>query len=236
MLLYLFILGICIGSFLNVVIDRLPEGKKLNGRSKCDHCRRTLTPFELIPIVSWILQRGKSRCCGRKLSVQYPLIELATGIGFVFTYMHFQSFLWLGIFSVLLAIAVIDLKTQLIPDILVYILGGLALFALPFPPPILPALGSWAFLYVIWFITRGRGMGYGDVKLVFVLGLLAGYPGVIILFYTAFLTGALVGVILILGKYSGLKSKIPFGPFLILGIVISILYQNRIMDWWKGLL
>lgn len=116
-------------------------------------------------------------------------------------------------------------------------IGALGILAVSAPLTVLPhhliaAVGSFAFLYLLWALTRGRGMGFGDVKLALLMGMLLGYPGIIIAFYAAFLTGALVGVILILVGRKGWKSKIAFGPFLILGTVAAFVYGPQIMSWW----
>lgn len=224
----IFLLGLSIGSFLNVLIDRLPKGRTIWGRSQCDYCNKKLRWYELIPIVSYIIQKGRCRRCHKRLSIQYPLVEFITGIGFVFLYPQFVSLI---IFCALLVVFVADLKYQIIPDSMLVIaaigagLGGLWVNALA-------GLGAALFFYMLWRITRGRGMGFGDVKLACVLGLLLGFPGIVIALYAAFLTGAIVGVILILRGKAGLKSKIPFGPFLILGFVFAYYYETSIIAWF----
>lgn len=217
---FLFIFGLLVGSFVNVLIDRLPRGENvLWGRSRCDHCKKTLRWFELIPIFSFLIQRGRCRRCRKKLSIQYPLVELATGIGF--TFLH--SFPLCLLFISLLVIFVADCKYQIIPDsmIVLGILGALWAGA-----HLTPAIGSFAFLYLLWVVTRGRGMGFGDVKFAFLMGLFLGFPGVVAAFYVAFLTGALVAVILILGRKKTWKSKIAFGPFLVVGTAGVWIWQT----------
>lgn len=287
MIVYIFILGLIIGSFLNVLIDRLPLGQSVvKGRSHCDHCKRKLNWYELIPVISFILQKGKSRCCHRKLSFQYPMIELVTAIGLIFIYSYnfpnfsffenntitqFQhpfvySFIRLLdysiIFSALLVIFVSDLKTQIIPDSMIIVgtiasvvsiiinyqlsiptLGWTALdginqlfiihYLLPY---FLSAIGASTFFFLLWLVTHGRGMGFGDVKLVFFLGLLCGYPGIIYVLYIAFLTGAIVGVILIISHNKTLKSKIAFGPFLVLGSYVALQWSRILELIWKSIL
>jgi leader peptidase (prepilin peptidase) / N-methyltransferase len=261
MSVFIFIFGLCIGSFLNVVIDRLPKDESIaKGRSHCDYCQKTLAWYELIPLLSYILQRGQSSCCHKKLSLQYPLIELITGVGFItiyllsypfpFLYSFFILFIDLSLFCILLVIFMIDLKTFLMPEALIAtgcilsIIRGLATesFLIHFIPlsfllhVILPAFGAFLFFYIIWFYTKGRGMGFGDVELAVLLGLISGYPGIIFTLYIAFLTGATVGVILILIRQKSMKSKLPFGPFLIFGLLGYILFQNQFALWWKGVI
>lgn len=241
----LFILGLSGGSFLNVLIDRLPKGQTIWGRSHCDWCKRQLTWYELIPVVSWITQGARCRRCHKPISIQYPLVELASGLGFVFLYMYsFQSPTILVsqylLLSSLLVIFVADLKYQIIPDSMILIgvigaIGGIWEMGAIWEN-VTAGAGAALFFFLLWRITRGRGMGIGDIKLAFLLGFLLGYPAIIVALYAAFLTGAIVGVILILGRRAGLKSKIAFGPFLIVGTLIALLWGERIITMWKGVL
>jgi leader peptidase (prepilin peptidase)/N-methyltransferase len=242
-----FIFGLLFGSFLNVLIDRLPEGKDvIRGRSHCDHCKRILSWWELIPIVSWMLQRGESRCCHKKLSIQYPLIELITGIGFVlivlFNFPLLYSISSLLLFCSFIVIFVVDLKTEYIPVQMFYVIGigiGLRFLALHSTGVELlytysiPSLCAGLFFFLLWFFSKGRAMGDGDILLVFFIGLVIGYPKIIISLYVAFLTGAAVGVILILRGVRTMKSHIPFGPFLIFGMGVAMVYGELIMNWWS---
>ncbi len=233
--LIVFFVGLAVGSFANVLIDRLPKGQSvLWGRSRCDYCKKTLRSWELIPVVSYVLQRGRCRRCHKRLSYQYPLIELVTAVGFVFLYPQFAY--WI-IFSSLLIIFVSDLKYQIIPDSMVIlgILGALGALGMK-ANNLASAIGASLFFLMLYLITRGRGMGLGDVKLAFLLGFLLGFPGIVVSLYGAFLTGALAGVILILRRQKKLKSKIAFGPFLILGTVVELLWGQNILAWWRGIL
>lgn len=243
-----FIYGILIGSFLNVLIDRLPEGEDVvRGRSHCDHCKRVLSWYELIPLVSWILQSGRSRCCHKRISIQYPFIEFVSGIGFVYLF-SFDYPLLLVISSLLLfcsflVIFVVDLKTERIPIELLYVVGFgillrwyvlVPLDQLPFVY-VLPAVISALFFFCLWFFSKGKAMGDGDIFLVFCISLVIGYPALIIALYVAFLTGAVVGVILILRRKRTMKSHIPFGPFLIFGMGVALAYSQPILGWWSTL-
>lgn len=244
----LFILGCSIGSFLNVLIDRLPVGQDVTrSRSHCDYCKHTLFWYELIPVVSWIVQAGKSRCCHKKLSLQYPLIELTTGLGFVFLYQNsiIHYFTSLLLFSSLLVLFVTDLKYEILPNALLGAAGlgafvRMSLMVSSYTQAlflyVLPAGIAALFFFLLWFFSKGRAMGDGDIPLAFIVGLTTGYPLIIIAFYAAFLTGALVGVILILGRYKTMKSHIPFGPFLIFGAVVARVYGHQLIDIWQKLL
>lgn len=249
--LIVFLFGLAIGSFLNVLIDRLPRGENvITGRSVCDHCKKPLRWFELIPLLSFFLQRGQCRRCHKKLSWQYPVVELVTGLGFLVIFQgqafeaHQGLALWGAwfIFSSLLVIFMADLKYQIIPDSMV-ILGiigvlslGQAFEALQGPALWLSAIGAGGFFILLWFITKGKGMGLGDAKFAFLMGLILGYPNIIVACYLAFLTGALYGVILILLRKKKLRAHIPFGPFLVLGTVIALVWGIPLIEWWTNIL
>ena len=230
-----FFFGLCIGSFLNVLADRLPkEENVLWDRSRCDYCKKSLRWHELIPIVSFIAQRGRCLRCHKKLSLQYPLVELVTGIGFALLHAHPTSLI---IFCAFLVILIADLKFQIIPDSMVLALAiGVVLRTGLVVPNLVTGVLSALFFYCIWLSTRGKGMGFGDVKLAGVLGLLLGFPMTVFALYIAFLTGATVGVILIIGKRKTLKSKIAFGPFLIFGAVGTILFHQQLLVLWNTIL
>src|SRR3989338_5650181 len=217
-----FIFGLIIGSFLNVVILRYNTARTFGGRSACMSCQNTLSWHELIPLFSFVILGGRCKNCQTKISWQYPAVELLTGV----------------IFSLLIVVAVYDLKHKIIPDMLAFIFGILAFLGLFFFTsygfyPHLP--GLWDFLAgpliafpfaAIWFLSRGTWMGLGDAKLAvglgWLLGLSRGLSGVVV----AFWSGAVLGALLIaLTKKYGMKSEIPFAPFLVLGAVIAFLFE-----------
>lgn len=278
-LIFIFILGICIGSFLNVLIDRLPFYKSpLKGRSKCDFCRKTLAPVDLIPIISYLMLKGRCRYCHKKLSWQYPLVEIFTGLMFVFIYIYQVKisnyeflishqflnalnlsvlksyFPLLFIFSSFLVIFISDLKYQIIPDeMLVVIIVGIIGYKISsgvcpdiirtgmflndgildnLLTTILSGFGAGLFFLLIYLITRGKGMGFGDVKLAPLLGLFLSYPKIIVALYLAFLTGAAVSIILVLLGKKGLKQTIAFGPFLLIGTSISFFWGHFFWLWY----
>jgi len=220
----IFLLGLCVGSFLNVLADRLPRGESvLWGRSHCDYCKKTLRWYELIPVISYIAQRGRCLRCHKPLSLQYLLVEIITGLGFVFLYPNMLNMI---IFSALLVLFISDFKYQILPDSMILVASLAALVH----PHFVAAAASFGFLYLLWAVTRGRGMGFGDVKFALFMGLFLGYPQIIVAYYIAFLTGAVAGVILILAGKKGWKSKIAFGPFLIAGTVIAHLWGQNILQ------
>lgn len=226
--LLVFLLGLSVGSFLNVLIDRLANGESIwLGRSHCDWCKKPLRWYELIPVLSFIIQRGRCRRCHKKISLQYPLVELAAGT--IFVTQPWAS--WI-ILSALLVIFVADLKYMIIPDSMIVV----GLLGVVTRGNWLAALVAAIFFLILFLLTRGKGMGFGDVKLAFLLGFWLGFPHVVIALYLAFLTGAVTGVTLILTGKKGLKSKIAFGPFLVLGAVLTYLYSSWILAWWEGIL
>lgn len=185
--LFSFVLGSAIGSFLNVLIDRLPEEQSIMGRSHCDHCKKTLEPLDLIPIVSFIFLRGKCRYCHTKLSWQYPAIEFLTGIIFVgimnnSLFLIPNSLFHLSIACVFIVIFVADLKKHIIPDEM-----QIALFVTVFFLKVFQGMTVVGFGYALiegvivmtpilflYLLTKGRGMGFGDVKLALNIGFFCG--------------------------------------------------------------
>ena len=258
-LLYLFVMGAAIGSFLNVLIDRLPNEESINGRSRCDYCKKQLPWSVNIPVISYFLLHGRTRCCHKSLSFQYPLIELITGLMFVGVWMIFpmqsskilnfkflilnefqiltlEKIAVLGLFSTLLVIFVADLKYHIIPDsmqILLLVFSVILSVGTGRDLSLLNILVSGAIIMspilFLFLITLGRGMGFGDVKFAFTMGVLLGTVGGIIALYIAFVTGAVVGVFLMLMKKRGMKSKIAFGPFLVIGLVTVLLFQEQLL-------
>jgi prepilin signal peptidase PulO-like enzyme (type II secretory pathway) len=241
-----FIAGIFLGSFLGALGWRLPKGKPVAwDRSRCEYCGHTLSWRELIPVVSFLWQGARCAHCRRQLSWLYPASELVTGVGFVLLFRASGGFSPLFVvesivFGAFVVLFVADTLYQILPDapLLVALFGILGLFFLTPPSAwqvhIASAAGAGAFFAFLHFFTRGAGMGFGDVKLAAVLGFLLGYPGIIIALYAAFLTGAIVGVILMVRRKLKLKSRIAFGPFLLLGAAIAILWSNEILTWWSG--
>ena len=239
MLIILFLLGTAIGSFLNVLIDRIPAGLPLFiDRSHCDRCKHTLSWYDLIPILSWVLLGAKCRYCKAPISIQYPVIEAITGLVFVLSYyfpIYSVSFTII-LFSLLIALFMTDLKYYLLPDKLMYPLLGVSAIALLVYEPsqlithIISAVLAAVFFVMLIVISRGKGMGWGDVMYGLFLGILLGHPGTIVALYIAFLTGAFISVILLLSKKKKFGQIIPFGPFLILGTVISLYFSNYIWN------
>lgn len=259
-LFFIFIFGLIIGSFLNCVIWRLYKGESfVSGKSYCPHCRHSLGFFDLFPLLSYLFLRGKCRYCGKRISIQYPLIELATGLLFVSAYLNFgpvdvlfsfnffQVVFWWIMFSFLILIFVFDLKHYIIPDEVIYpaiIISMLwLLYSFSFGAlgkadlfyTIICALGASLFFFLIWFFSKGMAMGFGDVKLALLIGLVLGFPNIVPGLFLGFLFGAIIGSVLVLSKKRGFKSEIPFGPFLLLGLIVSLFYGDKIISWYLSL-
>jgi prepilin signal peptidase PulO-like enzyme (type II secretory pathway) len=246
-ILYAGCIGLFFGSFFNVLIDRLPRGESvLFGRSHCDHCKKILRWYELLPVISFIWLKGKCFRCHSRLSWRYPLSELATAVFFMALafFIHDLPLPVIVVTSIVSSVLWVILWTDLlfftIPDSLL-IIGTIPVVLYLLAQPIrqigehfLAASFVGGFFYFLWFITKEKGMGFGDVKLVLFLGMILGIERTITGMYVAFLTGALVGIILIVGGKKQLKSKIPFGPFLIFGAMAAC-FLPPITQWllWK---
>lgn len=235
----IFIFGCAIGSFLNVLIDRLPHDESINGRSHCDFCKKRIAWYDLIPVLSFFILAGKTRCCHKKLSFQYPLIEFITGVIFVLVFKDSpyvesltRTVLTASIMSCLIVIFISDLKYQLISD---YILLALFVFSvllhlIDLTNLIISGLIVGFPIWLIYFISRERAMGLGDVYLAAIMGLLLGWKVGLLALYIGFITGAIFGVVAILLKNKKLKSKIAFGPFLVIGTVVMLFWGEIILQ------
>lgn len=248
MIIFIVILfGLVIGSFLNVLIDRIPKGENIVWKpSHCDFCKKPLRWFELFPMVSFLVFGGRCLRCKKKLSWQYPFVEGITALGFVYIVSSTQSYVSMGAFIVIyctwIVLFGIDFKHQILPDEFL-ILFGIVTLLLGIPLSyearmihVVSAGAAGGFFLLIWLITKGKGLGFGDVKLAFILGLLLGHPGTIIALYVAFLTGAITGVILMVGHKAKMKSRIAFGPFLFLGGLCAYIWGDAIWAMWNHLL
>ena len=231
---FTFFLGLAVGSFINVVIDRVPRGEGVNGRSQCDHCGRTLAWYELIPLLSFVLQQRRSRCCGKVLSWQYPLIELIVGGVFVMVAMVLplrELPFFLPLAAGMIALFLIDLRHLLLPHRIVFPLMALMVVRFAFLPssPVpffLAGIGAAAFFLLIILLTRGRGMGGGDVTLAGLIGLSLGWPGTLVALYVAFIVGGLCAAVLLLLKRKRVGQVVPFGPFLIVGWGVALVWGD----------
>ncbi|OGV96392.1 hypothetical protein A2W24_04655 [Microgenomates group bacterium RBG_16_45_19] len=257
----LFVLGAILGSFINVLISRSVEGEDwVRGRSRCDHCRQQIKWYDNLPLLSYMVLGGKCRSCQGKIAIQHPIIELLTGLMLVWWYaigftffrlvetplLYIQPVFWLAVGILLLIIFVTDWLYQIIPDFANITLGVLAVvYRLylslsgvmrwqDFWLALLTGVVMGGLLYLIWVLTRGRGMGLGDVKFALVMGVLLGWPRAAIALFLAFLLGAVVGIILLLLKWKKPRERIAFGPFLILGTALALVWGFEMWSWYWG--
>jgi len=261
--LVLFVLGAVVGSFLNVVIYRtVIEESWVAGRSRCDHCRKQIAWFDNVPLLSYLWLGGKCRYCKGQISISHPVVELLTGVLFVWWYwggslffeltrapfQTLQPLFWLAIGILLIILFFADALYMILPDM---VIGMLLVLTVAYRIVLVTAgimeladLGravmgmvlSVALFGGLWMITKGRGMGFGDVKLVAPLALITGWPLVVVSIFLSFVLGAISGVIMIaLGK-KRFGQTIPFGPFLILGCCLSLIWGDSLFSWYIGLL
>jgi leader peptidase (prepilin peptidase)/N-methyltransferase len=235
--------GLVIGSFVTVVGYRVPRGESIVGpRSRCTTCGAQIAAYDNIPVFSWLILRGRSRCCGDRISARYPLTELALGA----LYLATVAVLWedateiaLGLVFVtaLLAITLTDLDRRVIPNkvLLVAAIAGVAIVAIgdpsSLPERVIAAVAAGGGLFLV-ALAYPRGMGLGDVKLAAVMGLFLGRtvaPALLV----ALLAGSVVGLVLIARHGAeARKQAIPFGPFLALGGVVALLAGDQLVDWY----
>ncbi|MEI6498695.1 MAG: prepilin peptidase [bacterium] len=238
------ILGLIIGSFLNVVILRMDDLKTIvTGRSHCQSCQKNLRWIDLIPLISFAILRGKCRYCGGKISLQYPLVELVTGIMYTLIFVVFgfslATLFYILIFSLLMVVAVYDIKTQYVPETLVWIILLLSLFGgfvghFDIIKMFFGVLIGGGLLASLVLISKEKWMGAGDIKIGIILGLLTGLERSIVAVFIAFLLGSIVGLIYIYIAKKTIKAALPFAPFLIFATLVAVIWGNNIVNWYLG--
>ena len=254
LLIFLGLLGLVIGSFLNVVIWRVPRGESVvSPPSACPRCEIQISPRDNIPVLSWLLLRGRCRHCGQPISVQYPLVEAGTALLFVSTGLaiglDWSLPAWLYLAAIAVALTGIDIAHHRLPNSIVlpsYPVVA-ALFLLPaitdgawdsYLRAILGGLALFAF-YFLLAIVYPAGMGGGDVKLAGILGAYLGWLGwgpLVVGAFGGFLVGAVFGLALIVLSKAGRKTKVPFGPFMFIGTYLGLFFGQLIADWYVGVL
>ena len=259
----LFIFGLVIGSFLNVVIYRTVHDESfVFGRSKCPSCKKQIAWYDNVPLVSFFLLRGKCRSCKKQISWAYPFIELITGLLFVwwffigFTFFQLSSrpftvlqpLFWLVVGILLIVVFFSDLLYGIIPDIAVAGLTLLGLFyrlllftsGIMFPMDFWKtlggALGAFLLFFMLWVGTKRRGIGLGDVKFAFPMGLITGWPGIALALFLSFTIGAVVSLGTVVAGQKKLTSRIAFGPFLVLATVLVLLWGEDLLRWYVAML
>ena len=240
-----FTIGSIFGSFYNVVGLRVPlRVDFIKNRSVCMHCKSELSWFELIPIFSYVLQKGKCRHCHTSISIIYPIIELCTGFLFLFAYINigwnFELIVIMLLISLSIIVLVSDLRYMLIPNQILLFFLPLFLIARiiqpldPWHDTIFGAIGALVIIGLIIIASQG-GMGYGDLKLLMLLGFVLGFKKMIIAFMLAICFGAIVSAGLLLIKKVTRKTYIPFAPYITAGTLISYFYGTDIQLWYTGL-
>lgn len=238
----IFLYGIVIGSFLNVCILRIPEGESIvTGRSHCDSCNTKIKWYDLIPVFSYFILRGRCRKCKTKISIQYPMLEALNGILYVLVFycigLSLLSVIYCLAVSALLVLSVIDLRTNTIPfgiNIFIFIMG-LARLALDYKNFVTYIIGFFAvsfFLYLIYLVTKGKGMGGGDIKLMAAAGLLLGWKLILLAFFLGCIYGSIIHPLRM--KFSKQGKVLAFGPYLSAGILTAILIGDRMINWYLG--
>ncbi len=251
MILLILIYGLIIGSFLNVCIYRIPRGESIAWPgSHCPKCNHSLKWYDNIPVISYLMLRGKCRYCRTDISAQYPLVEALNALIYIIVYVRLgfgADFIFYSLMSsVLLAVAFIDLKEMIIPDSLVLCVLVLSvihksvnyfLFSIPFDltGSILGLLVAGGLFLAIVLISRG-GMGGGDVTLIGALGFALGVKYILLNIYVSFILGGIISVFLLAAKIRTRKNPIPFGPFIVLGFFITVLWGQVIINWYFNLL
>lgn len=246
-----FIFGICIGSFLNVCIFRLPAGKSIvHPPSSCPGCNAAIRFYDNIPVLSWFILRGQCRNCHAPIAFRYVMVELLGGLMAVCVYLRFgpsvQGIIYFGFIAALLVITFIDIDYHIIPDVISLpgiLLGFAASFFIPtlnWMDSLLGILAGGGSLYAVAWgyerITGKEGMGGGDIKLLGMIGAFIGWQGVLLTIFMGSAIGTLVGLIDMRVKKKNMKMRIPFGPFLALGAIIHLFLGNELIAWYLNTL
>ena len=246
-----FIFGICIGSFLNVCIFRLPAGKSIvHPPSSCPGCNAAIRFYDNIPVLSWFILRGQCRNCHTPIVFRYVMVELLGGFMAVCVYLRFgpsvQGIIYFSFIAALLVITFIDIDYHIIPDVISLpgiLLGFAAAFFIPtlnWMDSLIGLLAGGGSLYAVAWgyerITGKEGMGGGDIKLLAMMGALLGWQGVVFTIFVSSLIGTLSGLAVMLHSHKGMKLAVPFGPFLAVGGITYIFFGTRLIHWYFNLL
>jgi len=245
----IFILGLIVGSFSNVCIYRIPRNESIiYPASHCPKCRSNISPKDNIPLLSFILLKGRCRNCKSKISIQYPIVEFLTGLIYLIIYLIYglsiQSLIYIILSSALIIIAFIDLNEQIVPDVISLpgiVIGFILSFFVPYILFMNSALGvvvGGGIILIIGLagsvVFKKEAMGGGDVKLAAMVGAFLGWRYIIISLSLGFFLGALAGIFLILSKIKSREDTVPFGAFIVLGSFITLLWGEKIISWYIG--
>ena len=242
-----FIFGLVIGSFLNVCIHRLPSSQSIvHPRSRCPQCGHLIRVYDNIPVLSYLILRGRCRDCGARISLRYPVVELLSGAFAAMAVARFglgwQALLMYALIAAFLVITFIDLDHRIIPDVIT--LPGIPIgLAASFGPGMISPLeslvgilaGGGSLFLVAWgyqLVTQREGMGGGDIKLLAMIGAFIGWKGVLFTIFIASLTGTLAGMALIFRRRGDMKLAVPFGPFLAVGAIAYLFMGPELISWY----
>ena len=247
----IFFIGMCIGSFLNVCIYRLPAGKSIvHPASACPKCGKNIRWYDNIPVFSYILLAGRCRGCKTVISIRYPIVELLSGLFAMITLMQFginlPAFIYFLFIATLLVITFIDIDHRIIPDVIslpgipLGFLSSLTILQINWMDSILGIIaGGGSLLLIAWgyqIVTAKDGMGGGDIKLLAMIGAFLGWKGVFFTIMASSLIGTMIGIILMLWQGQGIKMAVPFGPFLAMGALIYLFIGPQLIEWYFNLL
>jgi len=246
-----FVFGLCIGSFLNVCIYRLPARKSLvHPGSTCPSCGQPIRFYDNIPVISYLLILGRCRHCKASISPRYPLVEVLGGLLALGTFMKFgpslQMLVFFGFMATLLVVTFIDLDHQIIPNVItlpgipLMLLAGLAVPGVSLQEALLGLVVGGGSLYLVAWgyhaFTGKEGMGGGDIKLLAMIGALIGWKGVLFTIFISSAIGSMAGILVMLATRGSMKLKIPFGPFLSIGAILYVFLGQEIIHWYFNML
>lgn len=246
-----FLIGAFVGSFLNVCIHRMPLRQSVVWpASHCPACGGPIAPYDNVPLVSYVLLRGRCRACRVPISFRYPLVEFANGVGYALILWRFgwgwPALIYAALFSALLIVTGIDWAHQIIPDRITLpgigfgLLAGATVLPVGFPDALLGALVGGGILWLLaWaspYLFGKEGMGGGDIKLLAMIGAFLGWKPALLTIMIGAFSGSIVGVAMILLKLIRRDQYLPFGPFLALGAVIAMFFHQELLAWYQGFL
>jgi leader peptidase (prepilin peptidase)/N-methyltransferase len=249
--IFIFVFGMCIGSFLNVCIYRLPASQSIvRPRSRCPECGKTIAFYDNIPVLSYLWLKGRCRNCRATIALRYPIVELLTGLFALATFLKFgqslEALIYFAFMACLLVVTFIDLDHRIIPDIItlpgipICFAASFAITSVGYKDALLGILvGGGSLFGVAWIyslITKKEGMGGGDIKLLAMMGALVGLKGVVFTIFVSSLVGTLSGLAVMLQSRRGMKMAVPFGPFLAIGCITYVFFGTELIAWYFNLL
>ena len=250
MLIIIFIFGLAIGSFLNALVYRWHEKKSLFSRSICPKCGVKIVWYDNVPLLSFVFLRGRCRSCQAKISWQYPIVELITAFLFLFSFIKLSSQLpisnfpfiislirnWLiiftGLFIFLYDFKYLEVEDKIVLPASFLILIGNFLLGFSFTKIALAVIIGIGFFAGQYFLTQGRGVGLGDLRIGFFMAASLSWPQILVALFLAYIIGAMVASILLLGKKKKLKDRLPLGPFLVVGTFLALFWGDQIIIWY----